>query len=152
MPAPSRPSSVRRASGLPACIVIGVWLLAEQSTERITLSLSAIEACSGRCSVKKVPGTFVATVAKGLRISCGASGFGSHMSMWLGPPESQNMMTDLGLRPADSPPASARPAKIAGSETPATPASPVCKNHRREPTRIVSRAAGASGMWLVAAA
>jgi hypothetical protein len=28
-----------RRPGLPACIVIGVWLLAEQSTERITLSV-----------------------------------------------------------------------------------------------------------------
>ena len=37
-PAPSLPSSVRRASALPACIVIGVWLLAEQSTERMIVS------------------------------------------------------------------------------------------------------------------
>ena len=80
---------------MPACMVIGVWLLALQSTLRMIDSLSAMEACSGRCSVNCTPGSFVWIVPKGLRISCGASGFGSHISIWLGPPESQNKMTDF---------------------------------------------------------
>jgi hypothetical protein len=33
-------------------MVIGVWLLAEQSTLRMMVSLSAIDACKGKCSVK----------------------------------------------------------------------------------------------------
>ena len=37
-----RPSSVRRASGLPACMVMGVWLLARQSTERMIESPTAL--------------------------------------------------------------------------------------------------------------
>src|SRR5438270_6501211 len=98
-PPPSRPSSVRRASGLPACIVIGVWLLAEQSTERITVSLSMIAACRGRCSENRTPGTLVAIVPNGPRTSEEASGLGSHISMWLGPPESQNTITDFGAPP-----------------------------------------------------
>ena len=36
-------------------------------------------------------------VAYGPRISAGASGFGSHVSIWLGPPESQNRMTAFWL-------------------------------------------------------
>src|SRR5207248_8111737 len=94
-PAPSRPSSVRRASGLPACMVIGVWLLAEQSTEGIAVSLSRLAACRGRCSQNRTPGNRVAIVPYGPRTSLGASGFGSHMSRWLGPPESQMRMTDF---------------------------------------------------------
>ena len=41
---------MRRASALPACMVMGVWLLAEQSTDRMIDSRSMIRAVSGRCS------------------------------------------------------------------------------------------------------
>ena len=61
------------------------------------------------------------------------------MSIWLGPPESQNEMTALrscGAWPL--PAALARAANSAGNERPAIPAIPVCKNQRREPTRIRS--------------
>ena len=39
--------------------MIGVWLLARQSTDRTIASLSAIEACSGKCSLNWTPGIFV---------------------------------------------------------------------------------------------
>src|SRR3954468_14278312 len=147
-PAPSRPSSVRRASGLPACIVIGVWLLAVQSTERMTVSLSAMAACLGKCSQNRTPGTRVAVVPKGPRTSPGASGLGSHMSRWLGPPESQKTMTDFGppfrLVPPQAAAASAWRRINWAADNPATPESPARKNHRRdsEPTPRMSRAGG----------
>src|SRR5689334_13096328 len=105
-------------------MVIGVWLLAEQSTERITVSLSMIAACRGRCSQKRTPGTLVPIVPNGPRTSAGASGLGSHMSMWLGPPESQKTITDFGRPAPFGPPGdSARRRFKAGDDRPATPAS-----------------------------
>ena len=53
---------------------------------RIRENLSAIWACSGRYSEKLRPGIFVWIVTNSPRNSTGASGFGSYMSMWLGPP------------------------------------------------------------------
>ena len=68
----------------------------------------------------------------GPRISCGASGLGSHMSMWLGPPESQNRIDGLfdrecrvgvgggqGRMPQAYRPASGRPGPQAGLQEPA---------------------------------
>ena len=77
-------------------------------------------------------------VPNGLRISCGASGFGSHISMWLGPPESQNRITDF--LPCELPPALAWLcfASSVGKDSPAIPVSPVCKNHRRDRWQIKS--------------
>ncbi len=43
-------------------MVIGVWLLAEQSTDRTIVSLSISLACNGRCSHTRMPGTLVAIV------------------------------------------------------------------------------------------
>ena len=54
-----------------------------------------ILACSGKCSHTRRPGTLVSIVPKGPRISPGASGLGSHVSMWLGPPESQKRITEV---------------------------------------------------------
>ena len=71
--------------------------LSRQSTDRMTVIRSRILACNGRCSQNLTPGTRVAIVPKGPRVSTGASGFGSHVSRWLGPPESQNRMTALWL-------------------------------------------------------
>ena len=74
-------------------------------------------------------------------VSGGASGFGSQKSSWLGPPDSQIRMTDLGseLRRA---PARAWLRSTSNAESPAMPATPVWRNQRREPTRITSLAAG----------
>ena len=128
--------------------MIGVWLLAEQSTERITVSLSAIAACIGRCSQNRTPGRRVAIVPNGPRTSAGASGLGSHMSRWLGPPESQKTMTDFGPPPRLVPPEGAAASAWSrinwAADNPATPESPARKNHRRdgEPTPMTSRAGG----------
>src|SRR5882672_7090129 len=90
-----------------------------------------------------MPGTFVEIVWNGPRISRGASGFGSHMSMWLGPPESQKRMTlVLGPVSPTGPAARARSRKRAGNDKPASPANPVWRNQRREPTRMRSHGAG----------
>jgi hypothetical protein len=62
------------------------------------------------------------------------------MSMWLGPPDSQNRMTDFGLpADADAVAASALARNNCGADSPATPASPALKNHRRVPDPIPSR-------------
>lgn len=75
------------ASRLPVCItVLGSCSQSEQSIERSRVSRSSSFACPGRCSVTWIPGWAVAIGANGLRISEGADGLGSHMSMWLGPP------------------------------------------------------------------
>ena len=124
--------------------MIGVWLLAEQSTLRMIDSLSMIRACSGRCSQTRMPGTRVAIDRYGPRISAGASGLGSHMSIWLGPPESQNRMT--ALRSAAGVSARADRRSRSASPKPARPATPVCKNQRREPTRTRSRLGGSMGL------
>src|SRR5690242_11942559 len=91
-----------------------------------------IRACSGRCSLTRMPGTLVGMEANGPRTSAGASGLGSHMSIWLGPPDSQKRITDFfcfgdALAAAGS---------QFGSDIAPRPARPVCKNQRREPTRI----------------
>ena len=69
-------------------------------------------------------------VEKGPRTSAGASGLGSHISIWLGPPESQNSTTAFFLLPGATLAAGAKPAKGSAAKLP----SPVCKNHLREPT------------------
>ena len=85
-------------------------------------------------------------VPKGPRISPGASGLGSHVSMWLGPPESQKRITEVLRTVPPAVVARARLCKRAGSDSPARPVRPVCRNHRREPTRIRSEAVGRSGL------
>ena len=52
------------------------------------------EARRGRCSETLTPGHRVAIEPKGPRISDGASGLGSNVSSWLGPPTIISKMTD----------------------------------------------------------
>src|SRR5262245_42272499 len=59
--------------------------------------------------------------------------------MWLGPPESQNRITDFF---GDALPACSCARRIAGNDNPAIPANPLCKNHRRRPTRTRSDTEG----------
>src|SRR6266849_8606613 len=48
----------------------------------------------GSISESVIPGTLVDMVPNSPRYSTGASGLGSHMSIWLGPPRIHRMMTD----------------------------------------------------------
>src|SRR6185295_17374367 len=48
----------------------------------------------GRRPLIWIPGTFVGMAPKGPRTSAGASGLGSQVSCWLGPPRIQRMMTE----------------------------------------------------------
>src|ERR1043166_2901852 len=57
--------------------------------------LSMMAALRGRRSQIWMPGTFVGIAPKAPRYSDGASGFGSHVSCWLGPPRIQRMITDF---------------------------------------------------------
>ena len=52
------------------------------------------EAMSGINSVKCIPGVLVGIVPKGPRYSIGASGFGSKVSIWLGPPHNHRSSTE----------------------------------------------------------
>ena len=61
------------------------------------LILSITAAWRGSWSEIRMPGTFVGMVPNGPRTWLVASGLGSHMSIWLGPPESQNKMTDFSF-------------------------------------------------------
>ena len=53
-----------------------------------------IAADRGSSPLIRIPGTFVGMAPKGPRTSAGASGLGSHVSCWLGPPRIQRMMTE----------------------------------------------------------
>ena len=123
-------SLLRWASGFPACIGAGKWsMLARQSTDRTSASRSMMPARSGRCSPKRTPGTRVAMELNGPRISLGAVGLGSKVSMWLGPPESQTRITAVFCAVLPGVAALARYCNRPGSDSPAIPARPVCTNH-----------------------
>ena len=49
------------------------------------------------CSHRRTPGTLVAMERKAPRISAGASGLGSQVSIWLCPPEAKTIRTDFAL-------------------------------------------------------
>ena len=63
----------------------------------VPISLSTTFAQCGNSSPMNVPGTEVLIGWYGPRISTGASGFKSHISMWLGPPSRKTRMHDLAL-------------------------------------------------------
>jgi len=99
-------------------------------------------------------GTDVEIVSNGPRISLGASGFGSHISMWLGPPRIQRRMTFLvcfGLlmifAPTGAAPAAAFVAPLASarsksaSDKPPRPIIPNCKKLRRDGVSVLRASA-----------
>src|SRR6185436_10731978 len=105
--------------------------------------LSMMRALSGRCSLIRMPGTRVGIGRNSPRNSLGASGFGSHVSMWLGPPRIQRMMTELsrrGGRPCRVSWASAR--RRSGSDSPIVPRSPAFRKLRRSSSRRWRRNSG----------
>ena len=61
------------------------------------MALSSALAIIGMCSPMWVPGILVGMALKSPRMLAGASGLGSQMSMWLGPPCRKTMITDLAL-------------------------------------------------------
>ena len=104
------------------------------------VSLSINAACFGRCSHRSTPGSLVGMVANGPRISDGASGLTSQVSMWLGPPAIQSRMT--ALRPPIAWPAAAaseRARNRSGNVSPAIPANPALSVERRLTTVNPSR-------------
>src|SRR5687768_935545 len=79
-----------------------------------------------------MPGTLVLIAPNSPRISCGVSGFGSNVSIWLGPPPIQRRMqeVDFGLRIADCG-LSAAEAKRPGMEIPKALSAPTRMKSRR---------------------
>ena len=59
-------------------------------------------AIRGRSSDTSTPGTFVLIAENSPRTSAGASGLGSHKSMWLGAPPLKIKMTDLAFGVAEA--------------------------------------------------
>ena len=99
------------------------------------------------CSLMCVPGILVLMGLNSPRMLAGASGFGSQMSMWLGPPCRNTMITDFALAEA------ARPRRTCRPHWPALPATPG-RNAARfnpsspiEPVRSSSRRVGPSQVW-----
>jgi hypothetical protein len=71
--------------------------LDELGTVRTRASLSAMRACIGMCSQMSKPETFDLIGLNSPRMSAGAFGFRSYMSMWLAPREKRRaMLTEIG--------------------------------------------------------
>src|SRR5579859_5555294 len=103
---------------------------------RVTLSIWS--ASIGITSLTWIPSTFVLIGLKSPRTLDGASGLGSQMSMWLGPPCRNSMMTDLAAPKAlllDSTLAGAAIAfqeRNSGRFSPSNPAPPTRSSSRRD--------------------
>src|SRR5271170_1956308 len=65
--------------------------------ERMSVALLMAEAIIGMVSLMFVPGILVLIGLNSPRILRGASGLGSQISMWLGPPCRKTMITDFAL-------------------------------------------------------
>ena len=100
------------------------------SIERSRQSLSIWAANSGRCSQSWMPGTRVSTGRNSPRISAGASGFMSHRSMWLGPPNRKMKMQAFARR-SPAPGAAARKAARSRLDSPSRLSPPARSNSRR---------------------
>src|SRR5262245_45944333 len=98
------------------------------ATSRIT------SAVRGRCSQMRSPDTLVLIVPNWLRTSLGASGLGSKVSRWLGPPSSQMRMHEVALVPPTGAEAAALACKRNRSVTvkPKVVSKPKCRKSRRD--------------------
>ena len=75
------------------------WSLEPVCSERRMAKRSASSAICGNSSQMRTPGTRVAMVPNGPRNSSGASGLGSQVSSWAGPPQSQSSSTERAVPP-----------------------------------------------------
>src|SRR6516162_9175832 len=82
---------------------------------RSSASRSVWRARRGRCSLTRTPGVRVAMAANSPRYSAGASGLGSQVSCWAGPPHMNRTMQALALPPVG---AVARPRSSCGRPRP----------------------------------
>src|SRR5688572_21471813 len=73
------------------------WSPLSWCSERMNDTFSNRFATCGIRALVKTPGVFVLHTPNGPRNSAGASGLGSKVSSWLGPPSSQMRMTDLSF-------------------------------------------------------
>src|SRR3954464_2261474 len=97
-------------------------------SDRTTARRFAILACRGNSSQTSRPGTAVRIGRNGPRYSAGASGLGSQVSNWLGPPHIQNRKTVVS---ADGP-AWARAASTSDRGRPPSASDPARRKVRRE--------------------
>ena len=98
-------------------------------TLRTTVYRSDRSASFGRCSVTSSPGVFVLSVLNSPRIPAGASGFGSNVSRWLGPPNWKSMMTLLAVAFSSRRPS--RPGVWSGAKARSVPPRPTRSSDRR---------------------
>ena len=107
-----------------------VWSPVPWLTVRRIASRSIRRACSGSSSPNWTPGRLVAIAPNGPRKPPGASGLGSQVSMWPGPPLSQKRMTLVSLPGAVAAPAS-RSRSSSGRARPPRPSTPAWRKLRR---------------------
>src|SRR5436305_707232 len=106
--------------------------------ERISVTLSIWSASIDIISLTWMPSTLVLMGLNSPRMLEGASGLGSQMSMWLGPPCRKSMMTDLAAPKAllvDYALAGAPndfQERYSGRFSPSNPAPPTLSNSRRD--------------------
>ena len=91
---------------LPTCVI-----------ERMREKCCVRPESRGCSSLIRIPGTFEAIGLYGPRISSGAPGLRSQVSMWLGPPQSRTKMHDRSAAPPDSP----RPVSTLAATVPGKP-------------------------------
>ena len=97
--------------------------------DRITARSLERVARFGKCSLRNRPGVEVAIVLNGPPFGC--SGFGSNVSVWLGPPFIQSRM-QFRLRRGSPAAAEARRGNQPEVENPSVPAMIACKYWRRD--------------------
>src|SRR5947207_4644486 len=125
--------------------------------ERMSVTLSIWSASMGIVSLTSIPGTFVLIGLNSPRTLDGALGLGSQISIWLGPPCRNSMMTDLAAPNAlgfESVLAAAEAFKErnSGKFNPRQPAPPTRINSRRDqPSQVRIGRPGIVSMCLLLA-
>src|SRR5437667_376318 len=121
----------------------------------MSVTLSIWSASIGMTSLTSMPGTLVLIGLKSPRTLEGALGLGSQISMWLGPPCRNSMITDLAAPkalPFDSTLAAADAfqERNSGRFNPNKPAPPTRINSRRDqPSQVRTGRPGIVSMYLL---